>query len=197
MHDMLEQSILAVVLQDSRYLDDTALQPGMFTAVHHRNLLQCMQQLKTENTMIDMVNLIARFGAEHFGGAGYLQSLQQYANEDKFESYCEVLLEQYKERRKLQLLLQAQQENWKVEVIQEHLDQIQDTVMPVDTSIKSALMTMHDWPFLHTVIEPSISTGISSLNRLLEGFKPAELTILAARPSMGKTDVMSHFALAA
>lgn len=197
MHDMLEQSILAVVLQDAHFLDDTVLHPTMFTAVHHRNLLQCMQQLKSENAMIDIVTLIARFGAEHFGGAGYLQSLQQYANEEKFEAYCEVLLEQYKERRKLQLLLQAQQENWKVEAIQEHLDQIQDTVMPVDTSIKSALMSMHDWPFLHTVIEPSITTGITPLNLLLEGFKPGELTILAARPSMGKTDVMTCFALAA
>ncbi len=199
MHDinMLEQSILGVVLEDSHFLDGTVLHPSMFTAVHHRNLLQCMLQLKSENMMIDIITLIARFGAEHFGGASYLQSLQQYANEEKFEAYCELLQEQYKERRKLQLLHQAQQENWKVDTILEHLDQIQDTVMPVDTSIKPALMVMHDWPFLHTVIEPSITTGMASLNRLLEGFKPGELTILAARPSMGKTDVMTHFALAA
>ncbi len=197
MHDMLEQSILAVVLQDAHFLDDTDLQPAMFMAAHHQRLLQCMKQLKSENTLIDLVTLIARFGAEQFGGAGYLQSLQQYANAEKFEVYCEVLMEQYKERRKLQLLLQAQQENWPIEAIQEQLDHIQDNVMPVDTSIKQPLMDMHDWPFLYKVIEPSIPTGITSLNSMLEGFKPGELTILAARPSMGKTDLMSHLALAA
>ena len=197
MHDMLEQSILGVVLQDAHFLDDTDLQPAMFTAAHHQRLLQCMKQLKSENTLIDLVTLIARFGTEQFGGAGYLQSLQQYANAEKFEAYCEVLMEQYKERRKLQLLLQAQQENWPIEAIQEQLDQIQDNVMPVDTSIKPALMEMHEWPFGHQVIEPSITTGITSLNSMLEGFKPGELTILAARPSVGKTDLMSHFALAA
>jgi replicative DNA helicase len=42
-----------------------------------------------------------------------------------------------------------------------------------------------------------ISTGFNNLDALTFGWKPAELTILAARPSMGKTAVMLHFAKAA
>ncbi|OJV18834.1 MAG: hypothetical protein BGO30_03405 [Bacteroidetes bacterium 41-46] len=40
-----------------------------------------------------------------------------------------------------------------------------------------------------------VPTGIRALNRLLNGgFKPGTLNILAARPAMGKTAVMLHFA---
>lgn len=41
------------------------------------------------------------------------------------------------------------------------------------------------------------TTGIRKLDEITGGFQDGEVTILAARPSMGKTDVMLHFAKAA
>jgi replicative DNA helicase len=42
-----------------------------------------------------------------------------------------------------------------------------------------------------------VTTGLADLNRVTDGWQPANLIILAARPSMGKTAVMLHFAKAA
>jgi replicative DNA helicase len=46
-------------------------------------------------------------------------------------------------------------------------------------------------------IPAGMPTGFSKLDALTFGWKPAELIILAARPSMGKSAVMLHFAKAA
>ncbi|WP_338786223.1 DnaB-like helicase C-terminal domain-containing protein [Metabacillus sp. FJAT-53654] len=40
----------------------------------------------------------------------------------------------------------------------------------------------------------SATTGIKKLDEVTGGFQDGEVTIVAARPSMGKTDVMLHFA---
>ena len=42
-----------------------------------------------------------------------------------------------------------------------------------------------------------ITTGITQLDRATGGWKPAQLIVLAARPAMGKTAIMLHFALSA
>ncbi len=42
-----------------------------------------------------------------------------------------------------------------------------------------------------------ITTGIDMLNNKIGGFKPSQLIVLAARPAMGKTSIMLHFALSA
>lgn len=44
---------------------------------------------------------------------------------------------------------------------------------------------------------PGITTGIGRLDAITAGWKPSELVVLAARPSMGKTALMLHFAKAA
>lgn len=43
-------------------------------------------------------------------------------------------------------------------------------------------------------ISSGINTGFSDLNRMIGGFKPATLLILASRPSIGKTSLALHFA---
>lgn len=43
-------------------------------------------------------------------------------------------------------------------------------------------------------IRSGVETGLADLNRLTNGWQPSELVIVAARPSMGKTALMLHFA---
>ncbi|MER2126821.1 DnaB-like helicase C-terminal domain-containing protein [Solibacillus sp.] len=42
-----------------------------------------------------------------------------------------------------------------------------------------------------------ITPHIPKLAKLIDGFRPGEITILAARPSMGKTDLMNNLAIQA
>lgn len=43
-------------------------------------------------------------------------------------------------------------------------------------------------------IRSGVETGLYDLNKLINGWQPSELIILAARPAMGKTAIMLHFA---
>ena len=62
------------------------------------------------------------------------------------------------------------------------------------TSIHQALEKVYEAPWEDPQPSKSVTTGIKKLDLITGGFRGGEVTILAARPSMGKTDVMLHFA---
>ena len=64
-----------------------------------------------------------------------------------------------------------------------------------ETSIQMDLVRMGERPYEEMQYVPGIPTGLNDVDKLLDGFQPAELTVIAARPSMGKTDTLNHFAL--
>lgn len=61
-------------------------------------------------------------------------------------------------------------------------------------SISDEILELYEDPWSEAAEHPGILTGIKELNVYTNGFQKGELTIVAARPSMGKTDVMLHLA---
>jgi replicative DNA helicase len=62
------------------------------------------------------------------------------------------------------------------------------------TPLQQALSDIYEAPWEDHVKMKSAPTGIKEFDEMTGGFQDGEVTILAARPSMGKTDVMLHFA---
>ena len=58
-------------------------------------------------------------------------------------------------------------------------------------------MSIYEAPWKEQNVIKSAATGLEKLDDMTGGFQDGEVTILAARPSMGKSDVMLHFAKAA
>lgn len=56
------------------------------------------------------------------------------------------------------------------------------------------MTNIYEAPWEDPIALKSVTTGIKKLDEVTGGFQDGEVTILAARPSMGKTDVMLHFA---
>lgn len=75
------------------------------------------------------------------------------------------------------------------------LDQINAFKYAAKTSIDQDLVEMAERPFFPENTDDRIPVGIKELDKLIDGFRQGEVTIIAGRPSMGKTDVMNHFAL--
>lgn len=65
----------------------------------------------------------------------------------------------------------------------------------LETSIKLDLVKMSERPYEQIEEVGGVLTSLTELDQLLDGFQPAELCVIAARPSMGKTDTLNHFAL--
>jgi replicative DNA helicase len=84
--------------------------------------------------------------------------------------------------------------DWEIEKVIGELDKINQMKMNDHTSINQALSAIYEAPWEDQLALKSAPSGIPSLDGMTGGFQDGEVTILAARPSMGKTDVMLHFA---
>ena len=195
--EFLEQSILATMLEENYLIMDSQLKPEMFYGQHHRQLFMLMQQLVTEGHPVDYLTLSARFEQMETIGLSYVTELMMFADAEKFDDYAQLLREIWRERKKAQILFQAAEGDWAIPQIIERLDHTQLEGNQVDTSITQDLVTMHNRPWEDVETPGLIVPHIQGLASIIDGFRPGELTIIAARPSMGKTDVMNNIALQA
>ncbi|MER2030860.1 MAG: DnaB-like helicase N-terminal domain-containing protein [Solibacillus sp.] len=195
--EFLEQSILATMLEENYLIMDSQLKPEMFYGQHHRQLFLLMQQLVTEGHPVDYLTLSARFEQMETIGLSYITELMMFANSEKFDDYAQLLREIWRERQKAQILFQAAEGDWAIPQIIERLDHTQLEGNQIDTSITQNLVAMHNRPWEEVNTPGLIVPHIQDLASIIDGFRPGELTIVAARPSMGKTDVMNNIALQA
>src|SRR5699024_7738791 len=55
----------------------------------------------------------------------------------------------------------------------------------------------YERPYIPMETMTGIPTGLTDLDKMLNGFQDSEYIVVAARPSVGKTDTLNHFALQA
>lgn len=157
-----------------------------------------MQDLVLKSRPVDYVTLLTMMEPAELGGANYLAELNSFSSPTKFDSYVDVLLEAWKESEKNKILVQAKDEGWKIGDVQNALEKLEgEGSAGLDTSIKAELISISERPYKEQLDEPGVTAGLNDLDKMLNGFQPSELIIIAARPSMGKTDTLNHFALAA
>lgn len=195
--ELAEKSILGSMLAENYLISDSQLSPEHFTGQIHRNIFSAMNELALNGKPIDYITLLSIREAAEMGGANYLANLKSFSNTPKFDSYCEILKVHLREQTKLSILVQAQQENWSIEDIQSQLDSINESTVKIQTSIMPDLVKAAERPYKPGSVKKGIPTGLRDLDKMLNGFQNGELIILAARPSMGKTDTMNHFATSA
>lgn len=130
------------------------------------------------------------------GGANYLAELNGFANATRFDEYRELVVNAWKEREKAQLLQLAQTENWTLAEISKAFDDLQEENMQTESaSIRDDLVRLAELPYEQPKETKGTPTGLNDLDKMLYGFQDSEMVILAARPSMGKTDTLNHLAL--
>jgi replicative DNA helicase len=105
-----------------------------------------------------------------------------------------LILDLWKEREKRNILSVAAMNDWEIAKVIGELDKINQMKMDDHTSLQQALVDIYEAPWEDRLSLKSATTGIKELDEVTGGFQGGEVTILAARPSMGKTDVMLHFA---
>lgn len=194
--DSAEKSLLGTMLKENYLILDSGVRTDFFVSAIHKNIFSCMQQLSADNKPVDYITLLTLRDPVELGGANYLAELSNFANPTRFDQYKELVYENWKEREKGRLLQQAQMENWMIEDIQKAFDALQeDDFSSEDSSIKTDLIKMYERPYEPIKKVLSVTTGLTDLDKMLNGFQPNELSIIAGRPSMGKTDVLNHFAL--
>ena len=85
-------------------------------------------------------------------------------------------------------------EDWEIEKVVTSLQEMNQAKVDDHCSISDGLQAVYEAPWLEAAEPSGILTGIKQLDAYINGFVDGDMTIIAARPSMGKTDVMLHLA---
>ncbi|KYD28543.1 replicative DNA helicase [Geobacillus stearothermophilus] len=189
-----EKAVLGTFLECPYLLKETILTEAHFSDPKHRKLFAAMKRIAQQGDEPDIVTLSTTEDVADFGGISYLNEVSAFANETKFDQYETLVLDEWKEREKRRILVVAAQENWSVEKITTALTRLNEGRTTDHHDINDLLQEVAEAPWAPAERKMGAPSGISELDKMLNGFNDSDSIILAARPSMGKTDFMIHFA---
>lgn len=190
-NNVLEMTIIGTIIEHPFLIKESGLNRGHFESRVNGNILYAVEKMMEDNKQVDVISVLMYKDADFVGGASYLQQAVRNANMDKFNGRVLDLLDKWKvrETRKIQTL--ALQENLSAQEVIQKLSELDTTRIDDRKNIKQELMKYFEMPFQQAMKQdPGIGSGIASLDLVIEGFRPKELSIVSARPSLGKTDVM-------
>jgi replicative DNA helicase len=189
-----EKAFLGSLIKAEYLLKDTVIQPEQLGSARHKQIMLIMLELSQAGKNIDLITFTTLPDLESLGGMSYLSELLSYADLEKFDGMEKIILDLWKEREKRNILTLAAMNDWEIAKVIGELDKINQAKMNDHTSLQQALSDIYEAPWEDQRTLRNATTGIKKLDEVTGGFQDGEVTIIAARPSMGKTDVMLHFA---
>ncbi|WP_424236396.1 DnaB-like helicase C-terminal domain-containing protein [Bhargavaea ginsengi] len=182
----IETIILGTFMKESYLLDDTPITANHFENETNRRLFESMRTIRQQGQGVDAVTIMAYYDPREFGGAPKLLDIQDQANPEKITDYTKALKDAYKEREKRNILSRARMEDWPLEQIQSELDKLTDDSLDDHSSMKDLILEVVEAPWEKHEEVQGVTTGLKELDAMTHGLQDSELTILAARPSMGR-----------
>ncbi|MFS0575079.1 replicative DNA helicase [Sporosarcina sp. 179-K 3D1 HS] len=194
--ELAEKSLLGTMFAETYLIGDGGLQEAFFTKIAHQRIFTLMRRLAAEHRAVDYITVLTMAEPAELGGANYVSNLQNFANPARFDEYKAIVIGEWKTREKQRILQLAQVENWSIVDIQKAFDNLEaENSAQEEASIQDDLASLYELPFQPVREEGGTPAGLRDLDNLLNGFQDSELTIIGARPSMGKTDTLNHLAL--
>jgi replicative DNA helicase len=208
-----EESVLGGVLLDSQALDRVIeiLSIDDFYRETHRKIFRAMIALSEKGEPIDLITLVdtlkARGHLPDVGGATYLAELvEKVPSAANISHYARIV----REKAVLRSLINVSNEiagrcYGGQDDLERFLDEAERLIFDVaEKRIRPSFFKISDL-IMDTVktveklyerkeLVTGVPTGFIDLDRMTAGFQPADLVIIAARPSMGKTALVLNIA---
>lgn len=188
-----EKAYLGTLLKENYLIQDSSLKVDHFADGRHKILFKVMKSLTNKGKAVDTVTLAMEKEIQAIG-MSYLNDIRSLANPEKVDEYESLIMEFWKEREKNNILARSSNENWEINKVIAELDKINEVKTDDHTDITEALVRMYEAPWQEKSVKKGVTSGIKQLDAMTNGFQDGEVTIIAARPSMGKSDVMLHIA---
>ena len=192
--DLAEKSILGSMLHNNHLINELPINEEHLASAINRTVLIKIKSVYEKHHAVDPILLMTTGELDDLGGANYITELYSMANEKKVEEYSKVVLDGWKKRKTTNILQMAIQESWDAEKVQKELTAVEIGTSKQLTSIIELCTKYEQKPWKAALIVPGVMTGVSMIDEMTGGLQKAELTIVAARPSVGKTDVLLKFA---
>jgi replicative DNA helicase len=206
-----EKTILGAVMLDNAAYFDAAekLNAADFSLDSHRRVFLRMSELMNSQRSVDIVTLANELGRtkeiESVGGVAYLASLTEgLPRRLVIAEYIRIVREKRMLREVMRFCSEASTRA---------IDQSEDPdslIVDLDRQLleiargsggEATLASQSDSAFQELLdlrerkMEPAVSTGLSSLDRIIGGYRRKRLYVVGGRPSMGKTSLMIEAAI--
>ena len=216
-HDLLaERSVLGAVLIENAMFDaaeGVGLKAGQFYRSAHQTVWESFGRLRGAGQALDFVTLrsdLERAGRlEDVGGPVYLASLVDgVPRATNVEAYARIVREKAQLRDLIAQANRTIEDAYTTPDVEEVLDAAESRLMAIgrDTS-RGEFLLASDWMSeMYRAVDKAaterrvisgVPSGLASIDHLTRGWQPANLIILAARPSDGKSTLMMQCARAA
>ncbi len=200
-----EASVLGGILLRNEVLNQLDfLEEDQFYDPKHKLVFAAMRTLESQTKPIDDVTLdeeLSRTNSlESVGGLAFLSELAlRVPTADNVRHYAEIVRNKYAARQLMLVASEISARGYEdYGDIAEYLDEAESKIFEVTQSntrgsaetLKQLLKQVFrslDERFASPGGVTGVPTGFSDLDQLTAGLQPTELTILAARPAMGKT----------
>ena len=207
-----EKYLLGCVLLDSSTLSivNDILVAEDFYSELNREIYKAMVQLRDANQSVDIATITAQVGQyklfEDAGSTAYLMELEsRLPSAANVRHYAELIRDESLKRRVIEIADKAKMMSmlpmddvtgFITRLNKDVFDlTLRDAQRPYYTMKEVLTETVRQLEELHATesLVPGVSTGFIDLDNKIAGFRPGTLTILAARPAMGKTALALNF----
>src|ERR671929_705404 len=208
-----ERSVLGAILlhNDAFNLAAEVIDAGDFFRDAHRRIFDRMVSLAERGAAIDLVTLKEELGRsgdlEEVGGPAYIAALVDgVPRSTNVEHYARIIKEKATLRSLIysatKIVASAYDAEEEADVI---LDQAEHAIFAIaDDKVRDGFVSLRDLAQssldtiekLHSRKElvTGVPTGFTDLDEMTSGLQAADLVIVAARPSMGKTSLVLNIA---
>jgi len=203
----VERSILGACMTHKTACEraNELIKPEYFYNTANKNIFMCINEMSNKNEAIDVLTvrekLIAKKLLDDCGGEVYLSELLENFYPENIIAHIKVLREKYLKRSLIELFDNV-------------LEKAYDDDIPfadIEVSIEKVLMNLSSFNEIKTEslgeilpkfiydLETSskgnitgLTTGYRDIDEITGGLHGGDLTIIAARPSMGKSSIMRN-----
>ena len=208
-----ERCVLGAILIQNDAFNQAAelIDAGDFFRDAHRRIFDKMVDLNERGEAIDLVTLkneLERSGSlDSVGGPAYIAGLVDGVPRSSHVDYYADIVKEKSTRRKIifaanEILDTAYSSEGGADAV---LEQAEKALFRIaDDSVHTGFVALHDLlETSYTTLEKlqagegdvsGVPSGFVDLDKLTRGFQPADLVLVAARPSMGKTALVLNIA---
>lgn len=201
----VEEAVLGTALLESKTVDMvSALPSDIFYSPKNKIIHESIRMLRANSSPVDILTLKKHLQGRNIlkqaGGVAYLTSITgRVAGSANIEAHIGILMQKYSARKLISAFSGGIEGLYDTGNVLDVVGKIDSTLVEISnlsSSRKSKTMQEIAMDYLERLEKQiasdsniiGIPSGIPSLDRYTLGFQKTELTIIGARPSMGKTD---------